>query len=282
MSIDATARSDSPADSPAASLAPSRRATARRYGALRPDWRPLASFGALLALWFAAHHLGWIAAKYLPSPLAVVERLMSEIRTGTILDDLQETLRRNLSGLAIGAAAGLALGALLGISTLVGRIVGPTVLAQRQTALFAWVPLLAMWFGGGDTGKIAFIAVAAFQPVVIGTWRGISLVPATYRELSDVLLLSRWNYIRLVAVPSALPMIFTGLHGALIYAWLATVGSELFLNISPGLGGRLNQGSQLFEIDLLFLAILLFGLIGLGYNTLAERAEALLVRWNSR
>lgn len=274
MSIDAT--------TPSLPLAPADKGAGRWRHALRADWRPWASFGALLALWLAAHHLGWVPAKYLPSPLTVVQRLVSEIRTGTILHDLQETMRRNLSGLAIGAAAGLALGALLGISTLVGRIVGPTVLAQRQTALFAWVPLLAMWFGGGETGKIAFIAVAAFQPVVIGTWRGISLVPATYRELSAVLLLNRWNYIRLVALPHALPMIFTGLHGALIYAWLATVGSELFLNISPGLGGRLNEGSQLFEIDLLFLAILLFGLIGLGYNTLAERAEALLIRWNNR
>lgn len=278
MSIDATAA----APSPAPALAAPGRSGGRWPLLPRADWRPWASFGALLALWLAAHHFGWLPAKYLPSPLAVAQRLVSEIRTGTLLFDLQETLRRNLAGLAIGATAGLALGAALGISSLVGRIVGPTVLAHRQTALFAWVPLLAMWFGGGDTGKIAFIAVAAFQPVVIGTWRGISLVPAAYRELADVLLLGRWNYIRLVAVPNALPMIFTGLHGALIYAWLATVGSELFLNISPGLGGRLNEGSQLFEIDLLFLVILLFGLIGLGYNTLAERAEALLIRWNDR
>ncbi|MFG1191903.1 ABC transporter permease [Xanthobacter flavus] len=274
MSIEATAATALPAEA--------RAGTALRSVTRRIDWRPWTAFAALLALWFAAHHFGWVPAKYLPSPLAVVQRLIREVTAGTLLHDLHETLRRNLSGLVIGVAAGLALGALLGASSLVGRIVGPTVLAQRQTALFAWVPLLAMWFGGGDTGKITFIAVAAFQPVVIGTWRGISLVPATYRELSDVLLLGRWNYMRLVALPHALPMIFTGLHGALIYAWLATVGSELFLNISPGLGGRLNEGSQLFEIDLLFLVILLFGLIGLGFNTLAERAEGLLIRWNNR
>ncbi|MCL8384828.1 ABC transporter permease [Xanthobacter aminoxidans] len=274
MSIEATAATALPAET--------RAGNALRSVARRIEWRPWTAFAALLALWFAAHHFGWVPAKYLPSPVAVVQRLIREVTAGTLLHDLHETLRRNLSGLVIGVAAGLALGALLGASSLVGRIVGPTVLAQRQTALFAWVPLLAMWFGGGDTGKITFIAVAAFQPVVIGTWRGISLVPTTYRELSDVLLLSRWNYMRLVALPHALPMIFTGLHGALIYAWLATVGSELFLNISPGLGGRLNEGSQLFEIDLLFLVILLFGLIGLGFNTLAERAEGLLIRWNNR
>jgi len=282
MSIDATATNATAAGTigPLRRIAGAVRSFATGLGPT--DWRPWVSFAAIIALWLAAHHLGWVDRKFLPSPVDVVRRLITEIRSGTILFDLSETLRRNITGLVIGTGAGLALGALLGTSTRIGRFIGPTVLAQRQTALFAWVPLLSMWFGGADVGKIAFISVAAFQPVVVATWRGISLVPAAYRELSDALLLSRWNYVRLVAVPSALPMIFTGLHGALIYAWLATVGSELFLNIAPGLGGRLSEGAQLFEIDLLFLAIILFGLVGLGYNTLAERAEVLLVRWNAR
>jgi sulfonate transport system permease protein len=166
----------------------------------------------------------------------------------------------------------------LGASRLLGQIIGPTVVAQRQTALFAWVPLIAMWFGGGDNGKSAFIAIAAFQPAVINTWRGIALVPPSLRELAASLRFSRLQYLRHVALPAALPQIFTGLHAALIYAWLATVGSELFMNITPGLGGRLNEGSQLFEMDLLFLAIALFGAIGLVYNRLAEAIEAQLLK----
>lgn len=256
------------------------RALGRKLRAL--DWRPAISFAGIVALWFAAHEFNWVREKFLPSPVAVVERFWFEIHSGTILYDLAETLRRNIIGFAIGSFIGLALGALLGISGWVAKVVGPTVLAQRQTALFAWVPLLSVWFGGADVGKIAFIAVAAFQPVVINTWRGLALVPKTYRELSEALSFTRWDYVRLVAVPSALPTIFTGFHAALIYAWLATVGSELFLNIAPGLGGRLSEGSQLFEIDLLFLAIILFGLVGLFYNTLAERTEAIFLRWNSR
>lgn len=244
------------------------------------DWRPWASFAALLGLWLAAREFGWVDPRFLPSPLEIPRRFWTELTSGTILLDLAETLRRNLTGFAIGAAIGLGLGAFLGLSRLAARVIGPTVVAQRQTALFAWVPLLAMWFGGGDQGKIAFIAMAAFQPVVINTWRGIVAVPATYQELAAALRLTRWQYLRHVAIPGALPAIFTGLHGALIYAWLATVGSELFLNIAPGLGGRLSEGSQLFQIDLLFLTIALFGAVGLLYNGLAERLEAWLLKWN--
>ena len=120
MSIDAlsgTARSTARDAAPAA---PSRLATALRgtgHALGRSlDWRPWASFGALLLLWFAAHHFGWVERKYLPSPLDVVHRLVVEVTQGTILFDLKETLRRNLAGLVIGVAAGLALGGLLGLS----------------------------------------------------------------------------------------------------------------------------------------------------------------------
>lgn len=244
------------------------------------DLRPLLSFVFVLVLWDLAHRFAWVDPRFLPAPLDILTRLLHELRSGTILTDLGATLRRNLIGFGIGAAAGVGLGAVLGASRLVGRIVGPTVVAQRQTALFAWVPLLAMWFGGGDSGKIAFIAVAAFQPTVINTWRGIALVPESLRELASSLRFSRLQYLRHVALPAALPQIFTGLHAALIYAWLATVGAELFMNITPGLGGRLNEGSQMFEMDLLFLAIGLFGAVGLFYNSLAEAIEAQLLKGN--
>ncbi|MBP2231899.1 sulfonate transport system permease protein [Azospirillum agricola] len=256
----------------------------RRPGGWLGGWdgRAVLAFAAVLVLWIAARRFGWVDLRFLPSPLAIVERFHAEITGGTILADVAATLHRNILGFAIGAAVGLVLGSALGVSRLFAAVVGPTVVAQRQTALFAWVPLLAMWFGGNDVGKIAFISVAAFQPIVINTWYGIAQVPAGYRELSAVLLFRRHDYIRLVALPAALPSIFTGLHAGLIYAWLATVGSELFLNISSGLGGRLSEGSQLFQIDLLFLVILIFAAIGLVYNALAERAEALLVRWKTR
>jgi len=244
------------------------------------DLRPLLSFVFVLVLWDLAHRFALVDPRFLPAPLDILTRLISELSAGTILSDLAATLRRNLIGFLIGAAAGLGLGAALGASRRIGQVFGPTVVAQRQTALFAWVPLLAMWFGGGDSGKIAFIALAAFQPTVINTWRGIALVPESYRELAASLRFSRLQYLHHVALPAALPQIFTGLHTALIYAWLATVGSELFMNITPGLGGRLSEGSQMFEMDLLFLAIAIFGAVGLIYNSLAVALEAQLLKGN--
>ncbi|MCD7107580.1 ABC transporter permease [Rhizobium sp. DKSPLA3] len=245
-------------------------------------WRPAAAFGALFLLWLAASRFAWIDPHFLPSPLAVATRAATELTAGTLAHDLTESLRRNLTGFALGTAAGLSLGLVLGFSRTAERIVGPTLLAFRQIALFAWVPLLSVWFGGADAGKIAFIAVAAFQPVVINTWRGVRALHPAYRELSDVLLFSRLDFARLVALPGALPAIFTGLHSGLIYAWLATLGSELFLNVTPGIGGRLNEASQLFDMDLLVLGIIVLAGIGLFYNTSAQWLETWLLRRRTR
>ncbi|WEX91707.1 ABC transporter permease (plasmid) [Sinorhizobium garamanticum] len=235
-----------------------------------------------MLLWFAAAQFAWVEPRFVPSPAAVAARARTEFTTGTLAFDISESLRRNITGFAIGAFAGLLLGLWLGFSRTAERIVGPSLLAFRQIALFAWVPLLSAWFGGADAGKIAFIAVAGFQPVVINTWQGVRGLPPAYRELSEVLIFSRIDFARLVALPGALPSIFTGLHSALIYAWLATLGSELFLNVTPGIGGRLNEGSQLFEMDLLFLGIIVLAVIGLLYNSSAVWLETWLLRRRTR
>lgn len=245
-------------------------------------WRPLTAFAAIFLLWLAAAEFRWVDPRFLPSPAAVAARARTEFTAGTLAFDIGESLRRNLTGFSIGAAAGLLLGLVLGFSRLAERIVGPTLLAFRQIALFAWVPLLSVWFGGADAGKIAFIAVAGFQPVVINTWQGVRGLPPAYRELSAVLIFSRIDFARLIALPGALPAIFTGLHAGLIYAWLATLGSELFLNVTPGIGGRLNEGSQLFEMDLLFLGIIILAAIGLFYNSSALWLETWLLRRRTR
>jgi len=235
-----------------------------------------------IGIWqtIASAHL--VAPYVLPPPVAVLARFRSELDGGTFWSDVLASLTRALAGFAIGAPAGIAFGLLLGLSRLAGRLVGPIFLAYRQVALFAWVPLLSMWFGGGEAGKVAFIAMAAFAPATVNSWRAAGAVPAPYRELSRALTLGRLDHLRLIALPSALPGILTGLRTALIYAWLATVGAELFLDIAPGLGGRLNEGRDKFEVDLMIVALTVLATLGLGFSQLAAAAERRSIRWRKR
>lgn len=241
-------------------------------------WRALALPLVVLAAWEAGSHSGLVAPHLLPPLEDVAARGWNESRNGDLLTALSASLGRDLAGFVLGAAIGTASGLLLGFSRFAQNLLGPTLRVHRQIALFAWVPLIAVWFGAGEPGKIAFIALAAFQPSLINTWRGAQDIPHRYHELAAVLTFGRLDFLRLVAIPAMLPAIFTGLKSALIYAWQATIGAELFMTIAPGIGGVMMQGRQLFQMDLVLLTILLLGLVGAGFNALAGLSETLLLR----
>jgi sulfonate transport system permease protein len=249
---------------------------------VRPILRGLLLPLLLLVIWQLICLTRLVPSYMLPSPAAVVERFGEELASGTFWLDLRASVSRVLKGFLVGSAAGLAFGLLLGLSRLADRLLGPLFLAYRQIALFAWVPLLSMWFGGGEAGKIAFVTMSAFAPVAVNSWRATRAIPQPLRELAAVLTFNRRDNIQLIALPGALPGIVTGLRSALIYSWLATVGAELFLDIAPGMGGRMNEGRDKFEVDLMLVALFVLAVLGLAFSLVATLMEKRLVRWRSR
>jgi len=241
--------------------------------------RPLLVPAALLTLWEVCARSGLADPRFLPTLEAVAKRGMREFAQGGLAADIAASLERDLLGFAAGGFVGVCLGLSLGFSRPLERALSPLLLAHRQIALFAWVPLISMWFGGGEGGKVAFIALAAFQPALINTWQGIAGIPAAYRELARALAFNGWDFAVVVALPGALPRIFAGVHAALIYSWTSTIGAELLLDIAPGVGGRMNEGQHLFRIDLLFLCVIILGVVGVAFNLVAGVLER---RWLSR
>jgi sulfonate transport system permease protein len=237
-------------------------------------WRTVALPVALLLTWEFVSHAGLADPRFLPPLEAVAARGWTEITEGQLLLDIAMSLTRDIAGFTVAAVLGVPVGLALGLSAIVERVFGPTFSAYRQIALFAWIPLISMWFGTGEEAKIAFVALAAFNPIVFNSAEGARSIPGQYREVARVLTFGRWQLLRYVALPGAFPSIVTGLHLGLIYAWLATVGAEFFLNLGPGLGGRINEGRELFQMDLLLLCVLLLGLIGVLLNKLPGLAEA--------
>jgi sulfonate transport system permease protein len=251
-------------------------------GAFRPLVLGLALPALLLVLWQAICIARLLPPYVLPSPAAVLERFRMELAGETFWKDVLASLSRVLKGFLLGSVAGLAFGLLLGLSRWADRLLGPLFLAYRQIALFAWVPLLSMWFGGGETGKVAFVTLSSFAPVVVNTWRATRAIPNPLRELGAVLTFNRLDYISLIALPGALPGIVTGVRSAMVYAWLATVGAELFLDIAPGMGGRLNEGRDKFEVDLMLVALFVLTGLGLAFSQVVALIERRLMRWRTR
>jgi len=233
----------------------------------------------LIALWFFATHAGLVDSRLLPPIEAVLRAGRVEWTEGALLQNLEASLFRNLAGFAIGSTLGLAFGMALGISPLIEKLCGPLFHGLRQVALLAWVPLICMWLGLGEASKIAFIAIAAFVPVALNTYQGARAAPPQLLEVSRVLLLSPRQMFRRVYLPAALPSVVTGIHLALIYSWLATIGAEYFMALGPGLGGLILAGRDRFEMDLVILGVFILGLVGFALNLIAQFAAGRLLRW---
>jgi len=240
--------------------------------------KPFLFLIVLLVVWKGIALAGIVKPQLLPSPDDLVRRLASEFETGALVVDIKLSVARHLTGLTIGAASGVALGLLLGLSTVAERLLGPLFLGYRQIALFAWIPLLSLWFGGNEVGKISFITLAAFSPAALNTWRGTRTISKAHSELAAVLTLGRIDYIRMIALPSALPQMLTGLRLAIITSWMATIGAELFLNVAPGLGARLSEGRDTFQMDLLGACVLVLAAIGMLYQGFFTATESWLLR----
>lgn len=247
--------------------------------------RPLRGWvipAVLLVTWWAAVRFGWSTSPLLVAPSTVWHTAVEQASSGKLFAAIGASLRRDLIGFAIGAFGGLAFGAALGASRLFEKLAGPSFHTLKQISLFAWIPLLSVWFGLGDAAKVAFLSLAAFFPVVLNTFEGIRSVPADLLEVSRVLRFSRLQTWAKVILPAASPSIFAGIHLGLIYAWLATLGAEYLLVSGEGIGNTMIDGREHFLMDLVLFGVIVVGVVGFLLNWIASRIEARALAWRGR
>jgi sulfonate transport system permease protein len=236
----------------------------------------------IVVTWWAAVRFGWSTSPLLVAPAKVWQTAVEQVTSGHVFSALAASLRRDLIGFAIGAFGGLAFGAALGASRLFERLSGPSFHTLKQISLFAWIPLLSVWFGLGDAAKVAFLSLAAFFPVVLNTFEGIRSVPADLLEVARVLKFNRVQTWAKVILPAASPSIFAGIHLGLIYAWLATLGAEYLLVSGEGIGNTMIDGREHFLMDLVLFGVIVVGLVGFSLNWIASRIEARALAWRGR
>ncbi len=237
---------------------------------------------ALLTVWYVVARFGLANVHIIVRPWAVVETAVARAVDGSIFVDLLASLQRDMEGLLLGGVAGVVVGGLLGASNLIDRLLGPSFHAAKQVAVFAWIPLMSVWFGTGELAKVVFIAVSAFYPIAVNTEEGVRGIAREHLEVAKVFRFSRWSTIRTVLLPAAAPSIFSGLHLALVYSWLGTIGAEYLLAPGRGIGNVMIAGRQRVAMDEVFLGVIVVGLVGYLLDTLAGRLETRALRWRPR
>ena len=154
----------------------------------------------------------------------------------------------------------------------------PLLQMLRTLPLFGLIPVFIVWFGIGELPKVLLIALGAAIPLYLNTFSGIRNVDAKLAEAGQSLGLTRAERIRHIILPGALPQILVGLRQSLGVAWLALVVAEQ-INANAGLGFMISQATQFLRNDVIFVALLVYCLLGLITDALVRLLERRALAW---
>ncbi len=222
---------------------------------------------------------------WLPPPEAVVERFFEIARDGyqnfTLVEHVGWSLIRVIVGFIAGSLVGIPLGYAMGLSGWFRGWFDPIVEFMRPVPPLALIPLVIIWFGIWETGKIILLFLAALWIMTIAARAGVSGVNISKIHAAYSLGASKWQIMRHVIIPNSLPEIFTGARVAMGVCWGTVVAAEL-VAAQKGAGMMIIAASKFQLTDIVIMGIVLIGIIGYGIDILMRMAERWLVPWKGR
>jgi len=233
----------------------------------------------LLLLWESFARLGALSPQVLPAPSKVLQTAWELVQQGRLLSDLGASLLRAVAGFIIGGSIGFALGTAVGFSRLAEALLDRSVQMVRAVPFLAALPLVIVWFGVDEGGKVFLVSLGVMFPIYINTVLGIRQVDPKLVELGRVNGLSNWTLIRRIILPGALPSILAGVRYALAVAWLALVVAETIATTS-GIGALAMDAREFLRTDVIVLTIVIYAGIGVASDAIARRLERHLLAWH--
>lgn len=232
-----------------------------------------------LILWEVASRTGVLDARFFPPPTAVVGKMVELTVDGELTSNVLISLRRLGIGYVVGLVPALLLGLVAGLSRWVRVAVMPLIDSTFPIPKSAIAPLLLLIFGFGEASKWMLVAIGVFFPVFYNTLSGVVNIEGLYLDVArNYGARRRWQVIRTVALPGALPTIITGWRLGLGMAFILIVIAEM-LGAQEGLGYMLVNSWTLFQVNTMYSALVAIGILGIVLQYLLTRLERRLLPW---
>ncbi|MFD4367762.1 ABC transporter permease [Rhodococcus sp. NPDC058521] len=257
--------------------------TAAVRSSVRKTWVPrsvqrLTGPVLLVVLWQILSSTGVFDERTVPKPLSVVTTAWELIADGSLQEHLSISLLRVGYGLVFGIALGLVLALVSGLSRVGENFVDANMEVLRAIPNFALVPLLIVWFGISEVPKVLLITLAVAVSIYVNTFSAIRSVDAGLVEASRSFGVSRGELVRKVILPGSLPGFLVGLRLALTASWLSLIFAET-INAKKGLGRMMTDAREYFQIDVVFVLIAVYAILGLLSIFIVRWLEARLLTW---
>jgi len=267
-----------------AAVEPAKTQTPARKRSLARFARPMLGLlvpVVLAAGWELVVQLGWSTGRLVPPPSRIYAEFAELARSGELLRHVTATLLRVAAGFAAGTVVATVLGAIAGYSTMVRRLIDPSLQGLRAVPSIAWIPLFILWLGIFETSKVALIAVGVFFPIYLGVMGAVLSVDRKIVEVGRAFRLSGPAMVRRILLPAVLPAYVIALRSGLGLGWMFVIAAE-FMGASEGLGYLLIDGQQLGKPAEIVAAILAFAVLGKITDWMIALAAAPFLRWEDR
>ncbi|WP_367068845.1 ABC transporter permease subunit [Oryzisolibacter sp. LB2S] len=239
----------------------------------------------LLSLWTLVTAQGWVAPLFLPSPMDVWRQLHDVAVDGfadaSLLTHAGWSAMRVFSAFALAVVTAIPVGVLMGVNRVVRGLFDPVIEFYRPLPPLAYLPLVVIWLGIGESSKIVLIYLAMFAPLALSARAGVRSVAIEQIHAAYSMGASRAQVLRHVIAPAALPDILTGMRIAIGFGWTTLVAAEM-VAATAGLGFMVLSASKFMVTDVVIMGILVIGAMALAFDLLMRWMERRLVPWKGR
>lgn len=239
----------------------------------------------LLTLWLFISEIELVPQLFLPSPFKVLSKFIEISTEGyrghTLAGHVLISMYRILAGFFLGFLAGIPIGISMGLSKIVRGAMDPIIELYRPVPPLAFIPLIIVWMGIGDQGKIFLLFLAVFSIMVINARSGVRSVTIEKIHAAYSLGANRWQVLYHVILVNALPEIFTGMRVAMGVAWGTLVAAEMVAATS-GIGWMVINSARFLRTDIVIMGIIVMGIIGYMFDLIIRSIEKKVIPWKGK
>jgi NitT/TauT family transport system permease protein len=243
---------------------------------------PLVGVFGLILFWYIGYWMRIVDPVLLPSPHAALKALWDGMIGGRLLFDFWQTVVRTFTAIAVASVIAIPLGIVLGSSERLYRSVEFVIDFFRSTPASALFPLFLVIFGVGNATKIYVASFGAALVILFNVAYGVMNARKTRILAARVMGASRWQVMKDVVLMESLPQTFVGLRNGVSLALVIVVVAEMFIGSVDGLGFRVFEAQQLFNMPEMYAAIFAAGALGYGLNVLFLLIEKSFVHWSGK
>ena len=240
---------------------------------------------SFIGIWWFAAYLKLVSPVFLPSPAQVLRKFFSVAQNGfvdaTLAQHLAASLARVFAALLVSILIAIPIGLIIGLSKIGRGILDPLLEFLRPIPPLAYLPLVIIWFGIGETSKILIIFISMLAPIALSTASGVRSVSRERLDAARAFDASSSQLARYVVLPHVLPSIFTGIRIALGAGWTTLVAAEL-VAATRGLGFMIQSAAQFLVTDVVIMGIFVIALIAFVMELALRKLERVLIPWAGR